>query len=92
MSPPDRRPRTSQEVEAELAAFDQRADAATGVDVARGVLDEFVLARAAKALEERFNDQPLVLAQLHLGIGQVYRELGLYEAAEPHLRAALEIR
>ena len=89
---PNRRKRTPEEVEAELAAFDQRAGAAQAVDVARRVMDEFVLARAADALEEKFADQPLVRAQLHFAIGTTYRDLGLYDAAEPHLRAALEIR
>jgi serine/threonine protein kinase/tetratricopeptide (TPR) repeat protein len=88
----NRRKRTAEEIEAELAAFDQRADAAQAVDVARQVMDEFVLARAADALEEQFANQPLVRAQLHLALGTTYRDLGLYAAAEPHLRAAMEIR
>jgi tetratricopeptide (TPR) repeat protein len=90
--PPDRRKRTADEIEAELAAFDQRAESAQAADVARRVLDDFVLARAADALEKRFADQPLVRARLHLAIGKTHWKLGLYAAAETHLRAALEIR
>jgi len=89
---PDRRKRTPEEIEDELAEFDQRARATQASDVARGVMDEFVLARAADALEKQFADQPLVRAQLHFAIGTTYRDLGLRDAAEPHLRAALEIR
>jgi tetratricopeptide (TPR) repeat protein len=88
---PDRRARTPQEVEAELATFDQLAGLAQAPDVARRVMDEFVLARAADTLEERFADQPLVRAQLHRALGETYQTLGLYEAAEPHLRATMEI-
>jgi len=74
---PDRRKRTPEEIESELAAFDQHADSAQPADVARGVMDEFVLARAADAMEEQFGDQPLVQAQLHLAIGGMYKKLGL---------------
>jgi tetratricopeptide (TPR) repeat protein len=56
------------------------------------MMDEFVLARAAEALEKQFAAQPLVRAQLHLAIGTMYQQLGLYSAGESHLRAALEIR
>jgi non-specific serine/threonine protein kinase/serine/threonine-protein kinase len=83
---PDRRRRTPEEIEAELAAFDQRADAAQAADVARRVMDEFVLARAAAELEKQFADQPVVQAQLHDAIGRTYASLGLFRAAEPHLR------
>jgi serine/threonine protein kinase/tetratricopeptide (TPR) repeat protein len=89
---PDRRKRTAEEIEAELAAYDQRAGAAQAVDVARQVMDEFVLARAAEALEKEFTDQPLVRAQLHSALGSTYRDLGLHSAAETHFRAAMEIR
>jgi tetratricopeptide (TPR) repeat protein len=89
---PDRRKPTPEEIESELAAFDQLAGAAQAVDVARGVMDEFVLAPAADAVEKQFADQPLVQAQLHFAIGKTYRKLGLYAGAETHLRAALEIR
>jgi serine/threonine protein kinase/tetratricopeptide (TPR) repeat protein len=90
--PPDRRKRTEEEIESALAEFDQLAEIARAADVARLVLDEFVLARAADALEKRFDDQPLVQARLHFAIGKTYRKLGLYGPAETHLRAALEIR
>jgi tetratricopeptide (TPR) repeat protein len=90
--PAKQRPRTPEEIEAELAAFDRRADAVMGADVARGVMDEFVLAPAAQALEEEFEDQPLVQARLHVALLRVYERLGQYDAAEAHARAALEIR
>ncbi|UCD76441.1 MAG: tetratricopeptide repeat protein, partial [Phycisphaerales bacterium] len=88
----DRRSLTPEEIKYELAEFDQRADAAQTVDVARRVVGEYVLAPAAEKLEEEFGNQPLVQAQLHLAIGRTYQQLGLYGDAEPHFRAALEIR
>ncbi len=90
--PPDRRRRTPEEVEAKLAAFDERANAAHVADVARRLMDQLVLARGAEALDGQFGDQPLVEAQLHSAIGSAYQSLGLRAQAEPHLRAALEIR
>jgi eukaryotic-like serine/threonine-protein kinase len=89
---PNRRKRTPEEIEAELAAFDVSAEAAQTADVARQVLDEYVLGRAAKALQTQFADQPLVQARLHDAIGHAYRDLGLYREAEPHLRTALDLR
>ena len=50
------------------------------------------LARAADTLEKQFADQPLVQARLHFALGKTYRQLGILQAAEPHLRAALQIR
>ncbi len=89
---PNRRKRTPEEIDAALAEFDERANAAQAMDVARRVMDEFVLARAAQALEKKFADQPLVRAHLHGAIGLAYQKLGLYRAAESHFRICLEIR
>jgi serine/threonine protein kinase/tetratricopeptide (TPR) repeat protein len=86
-----RRLRTKEEVTAELAEYDLRARPAQAVDVARNIMDKFVLAPATRALEADFDDQPLVRAQLHQAVGAVYHKLGLFQAAEQHLTAALEI-
>lgn len=66
---PDRRKRTPEEIEVELAAYDERAGVAQGVDVARRVLDEYVLKRAAEALAMQFENQPLVQAQIRTSLG-----------------------
>jgi len=89
---PNRRKRTTEEIEAELAAYDERADAAQGVDVARRVMDAFVLRRAADAVEKEFGDQPAVQAQIEDAIGTTYEALGLYDEAEPLLRSSLRHR
>ncbi len=49
-----------------------------------------VLDAAATRVDSQLADQPQVAAGVHLAIGNAYRGLGLLEAAEPHLRAALE--
>jgi tetratricopeptide (TPR) repeat protein len=59
-----------------------------GRDVSvREVLDE-----ASKTIGEEFQDRPLIQARLRDTIGKTYYELGKYEAAEPLLEEALEIR
>lgn len=50
-----------------------------------------VLNNASAQLETQLADQPELLAQAHLTIGKAYGQLRIIEAAEPHLRAALEI-
>jgi len=54
----------------------------------REVVDE----SAKKIEEDSLDQQPEVDAALRTTIGLTYQALGLYEAAKPHLEAALEIR
>ena len=82
--------RSREEIKAALRAFDEAIPPGCTVNVARRVLDEYILQRAAKALEGQFVDQPLVQARIHAGIGATYQGLGIYEPAETHLRSALE--
>jgi len=89
---PEVRPRTPDELAAEVAAFDRCAAAAQATDVARRVMDEFVLRRASDALEEQFATSPLVQAQLLDALGASYASLGMYEQAEPPLRKAMALR
>ena len=51
-----------------------------------------VLSDAARQIETDFTDQPETTADLHATIGTTYLNLGLLDAAENHLRAALDIR
>jgi tetratricopeptide (TPR) repeat protein len=51
-----------------------------------------LLDKAAQDIPTIFRDQPLIEATLRSAIGRTHIALGLYEAAEPHLRRALEIR
>jgi serine/threonine protein kinase len=52
----------------------------------REILDE-----ASAALGEKFKDQPLLEARLRDTIGIAYGQLGVYDAAEEHLVAAVRI-
>ncbi|MFG0285561.1 MAG: tetratricopeptide repeat protein [Phycisphaerales bacterium JB039] len=61
-------------------------------NVALSVLDEFVLAKAAKAIETNFADQPLIRAALQQALANTYRDVGLYETAMPLQEAALATR
>ena len=51
-----------------------------------------VLDSAAGSIARRFEREPLVEASIRLTLGNTYRSLGAYEAAELHLRRALELR
>ncbi|UCC31969.1 MAG: serine/threonine protein kinase, partial [Phycisphaerales bacterium] len=51
-----------------------------------------VLDAASKRIEGKFEDEPLIEASIRGTIGETYGNLGLYEAAEPHLREAEAIR
>lgn len=50
------------------------------------------LEEASRRAESELADQPEVLASVHLTIGNAYGGLTRLDAAEPHLRAALDIR
>ncbi|NNE43581.1 MAG: serine/threonine protein kinase, partial [Gemmatimonadetes bacterium] len=77
-----------------LAAVAPSGKAGTGRDVLmRDVLDE-AAARLddASAPEGRFEGRPLVEARIRWTLGDTYRALGDYEAAETHLLRALDLR
>jgi non-specific serine/threonine protein kinase/serine/threonine-protein kinase len=47
--------------------------------------------RAAASVEQRFDDQPRVAAQIEATLGRTYGEIGKYELAEKHGHRALEL-
>ena len=55
-------------------------------------LVRMILDQAAERIETELADQPEVEAQIRFTIGKTYWSLGLFQAAEPHLQGALEIR
>src|SRR5439155_27036952 len=89
---PDRRQRTPEQVDAELAAYDAIIDGALPLAVARGVFAKYVLGDAADTVKTKFAEQPRVEAELLFTIGDACAGLGLYDAAESHLRQALKLR
>ena len=58
----------------------------------RDVTVREALDAASENVGERFEDEPLVLASIHLVLGNTYQSLGEYESAQPHLEAALQLR
>ncbi|MGD9856459.1 MAG: tetratricopeptide repeat protein, partial [Planctomycetaceae bacterium] len=53
----------------------------------RQMLDDF-----SKRLDDQLRDEPEVEATLRSIVGSAYRRLGLTDAAEPHVKRALELR
>jgi serine/threonine protein kinase len=51
-----------------------------------------VLDAASKSLESRFEDRPLIEASIREKLGETYRKLGDYKAAEPQLERTYQIR
>ena len=63
-------------------------DTARGADfTVRQLLDEF-----SDNLKDQLKNQPDAEAAIRSTIGNAYRRLGLADKAQPHLRAALELR
>ena len=77
---------------AQLEAFRRQWVRVNATDTARDLIVHSILTPAVKAVGERFADQPVVAAQLRQVLGDRYRELGLYDAAQPLQRSALETR
>ena len=74
---------------ADLAQWDAVMAKTAPTDLARGVLDTHVLARAERALQRDFAAQPRLAADLRESVGEVYFAIGLYpRAAELHAEVA----
>jgi len=76
----------------QLAAFRGQWARVNATDAARDLIDHTILTPAVDAVDARFADQPVVAAQLRQVLGDRYRELGLYDAAQPLQESALETR
>ena len=74
---------------ADLAQWDAVMAKTAPTDIARGVLDAHLLARAETALQRDFASQPRLAADLRESVGEVYFAIGLYpRAAELHAEVA----
>jgi tetratricopeptide (TPR) repeat protein len=85
-------PLAPSEVDSRLEDLDAMLAGADATSVAVRSLDENILARAERAIHEKFADQPLVKASLLQTVASVLRDLGLDRRAEPAQREALAIR
>jgi tetratricopeptide (TPR) repeat protein len=61
-------------------------------DTARDLIVHSILTPAVAEVDERFAEQPAVAAQLRQVLGDRYRELGLFDDAQPLQQSALETR
>lgn len=75
-----------------LADWDALMAQTAPADLARGVLDEHVLARAVTTLERDFSAQPRLGADLREAIAEVYRGIGAYARAAELLSEVVATR
>ncbi|MFZ4722268.1 MAG: tetratricopeptide repeat protein [Phycisphaerales bacterium] len=81
---PERRDRGAV-LQAELARVN-------ATDAATAMIDRTILKPAIEAIDAEFKEQPVVDAQLRQSIANVYEGMGLFDAAEPLQRSAVETR
>jgi eukaryotic-like serine/threonine-protein kinase len=84
--------RSGEEIKEALASFGELVKKTNATDIALNVVDEQILQRAARTIEDKFFDQPLIRAALQQAIASTYKEIGRYEKARPLAEAALRIR
>ncbi|HUR29082.1 MAG TPA: tetratricopeptide repeat protein, partial [Planctomycetota bacterium] len=77
---------------AQVAAFRSQWARVNATDAAAALIEATILKPAVKAIDEQFEDQPIVDAQLRQALADRYHDLGLYEAAIPLQTSALETR
>jgi len=85
-------PIAPEERDERAAAFQAEWSRVNATDVSREFIDRTILRPAAKSIETTFGEKPLVQAQLRQALASRYQELGLFEAALPLQRSALEAR
>jgi non-specific serine/threonine protein kinase/serine/threonine-protein kinase len=83
---------SEKQIEARLASLDESLGSVNATDVALRLIDEEILDRAGRTIDDQFAEQPLVAATLRYEIGDTYWELGLYERAQPYQKSALTAR
>ncbi len=77
---------------AQAGAFASHWGRVNATDAARNLIDRTILKPAVTAIDARFAGQPAVDAQLRQVLADLYKTLGLYEAARPLQERALETR
>jgi non-specific serine/threonine protein kinase/serine/threonine-protein kinase len=83
---------TREETDSALASFEKVTLGVNPTNVGLRLLDEQVLARAAKTIEEEFAEEPRIAARLQHALSVTYQVLGLYDQAERHAHRARDIR
>ena len=77
---------------ARVDLFEQELYRANATDAAAALIDREILRPAIATIDERFKDQPLVDAQLRQSLANLYRAIGLLDAALPLQESALATR
>ena len=77
---------------AQRASFSGQWGRVNATVAARNLIDRTILRPAVAAIDARFADQPAVDAQLRQVLADLYKTLGLYDAARPLQSRALETR
>ncbi|MCA9285311.1 MAG: serine/threonine protein kinase [Phycisphaerales bacterium] len=83
---------SADERQAQLGVFRHDWSRVNATDAALSLIDKTILRPAVKAIDERFQEQPLVDAQLREVLADRYRDFGLYEPAAALETSALATR
>ena len=75
-----------------VAGFGAELARVNATDAAKELINSTIIKPAVRAVDERFNGQPLVAARLRNTLSEQYRELGMYEEARVQQEQALAIR
>jgi len=75
-----------------ILAFREQLARINATDAAAAIIDTAILTPAARAIDDRFQDDPIVDAQLRQALADTYRAIGRYDAAYPLQEAALRTR
>jgi serine/threonine protein kinase/tetratricopeptide (TPR) repeat protein len=75
-----------------VAAYRQALGDVSGTEVGRRLVDEAILAQAARAVRERFDNEPEVASRLEHTLAETYLWLGMNDIAADHARRAAAIR
>ncbi len=76
----------------QVDAFGRQWERVNATDAARELIDRTILRPAIQAIDRQFGQQPLVEAQLCQTLANLYRNLGLNDAALPLQERALSTR
>jgi serine/threonine protein kinase len=77
---------------AQIAAFTNIWNLVNATDTARDLIDRTILKPAALAIDTQFKNQPIVAASLRQVLAKRYADMGLFDAAMPLQRGALDTR
>lgn len=79
------------EIQAAITSFNELFAGVNSTDAVLQLLDEQILARAGKTIEQTPDLAPRIAGRLEDTLGRTYYELGLFGKAEQHAERAVEI-